>query len=109
MALFGAPGMEFSCEEYTCVLNNTFNFVIWSDLTVVINNKVESLGFIVPVHYLSFIKTVDNGYNYKTDITNIFRFKQPQDVLKLKAYVDRNSSDIQYGIITDLKRKKNRS
>lgn len=102
MALFGTPGVRFSCGEYACVLNDCFNIVLWTDNTMIVGNIAEPFGLIIPVEYLSFIKTINKAYEYSTDLSSIFTFDSKHDEQELKRYVSNQIENTKFRIIKDL-------
>lgn len=100
--LCGHPGLVLYCGDFTCVLNDTFNVVLYTNHTVVHGNTAQPLGFIVPVHYLSFIKTIDRAHDLSTKPSDIFRFEKPSDAAALSAYIARLGGDGKFAILTGL-------
>lgn len=102
MVLCGKPGLQFKCREYTCVLNDGFNVVLYTEHTVLQNGTLHPLGFVVPTHYLSFIKTIDSRYDLQTSLLEIFQFERPQDAESLTGFVRTQQPHCGHTAIPDL-------
>ncbi|KAI4292312.1 hypothetical protein PAPHI01_1586 [Pancytospora philotis] len=100
--LCGEPGAEFRCGEFTCVLNSRFNVVLYTGCTAVRAGVCKPFGFIVPTHYLSFIKTMNRDHGLETDVTRIFTFENAADAAALRAYVRTQQGNAAYTILGDL-------
>lgn len=88
--LVGDPGMIFRCREFTCLLNSQFNVVLFADYSVLSpDGKLAPLGFVVPTHYLSFIKTMSKSNSWSTDVRSVFQFKKDTHAQALQDYVQR--------------------
>ncbi len=104
MILVGNPGIEFYCGEFSCILNDNFNIILYSDLTFIGADKVcKDLGFVVPTNYISFIKTLNENYDLNTDVKRIFRFKNDNDAELLKSYIKKSVKNQNFKIIKELK------
>lgn len=86
MIICGQPGLEFQCGEYTCILNDRFNVVLYTDHTVMRDGAFHALAFVVPTHYLSFIKTIDARHGLQTAPAEIFQFRRPGDADALARF-----------------------
>ncbi|KAI5177777.1 hypothetical protein PAEPH01_2507, partial [Pancytospora epiphaga] len=83
----GKPGIFFKYNDLECVINECFNIVFYRELTVWNGKTFEPLGFIVPVHYLSFIKTIDKRFDLTTDLCKIFQFDDDAAISLLSSFV----------------------
>lgn len=99
MILCGKPGLQFKCGEFTCILNDRFNIVLFTEHTVLRHGVFRALGFVVPVHYLSFIKTVNRKNGWETELSGLFTFQQPADAEVLGRYVAALSRDKAFAVI----------
>jgi len=102
MLLIGKDGVHFLHADLTCVLNDVFNVILFTDCTAVYGAETHEVGFIVPVKYLSFIKTLNSKFNLGTPLDRIFRFQSPQDMHKLQKYVSELRDDGTYERLYDL-------
>lgn len=104
MLYCGKPGIEFSAGKFTCILNNKFNLLLFTENCAVFENKnSELIGFVVPTDYLSFIKTLNISNDLYTDLKNIFVFKKQSDLNELKKYVSKLPKNQKYTILKELK------
>ena len=102
MILCGKPGHEFRCGDLICLLNDQFNVVLFTEHTVLHDNAFKPLGFVVPTHYLSFVKTVNAEYGLHTDPSRIFVFKNEAQAESLRNYILNGSISEKYEIIKGL-------
>jgi len=102
MMLCGDSGIEFRCKDITCILNQHFNIVLFTESTVLYGGAVTSLGFVVPTKYLSFIKTISKKHSYSTDLSKIFTFSNEKDKLRLQEFIETQKNDTSYEIIKDI-------
>lgn len=98
MLIYGKSGILFTCREKTCLLNNTFNLVIFSDYSAITSGIAHSVGFAVPVHYVDFIKTISSEsamqsypFSLDTHVEEIFKFSNFADQKKLQEFVNKQS------------------
>lgn len=103
MALCGYPGVQFRCRDLECILNDRFCIVLYTNSTVMAGDVLSPLGFVVPVKFLSFIKTMNPRYSYGTRLTSMFTFSHPKDEERLKEYVKTQQHDCGYEIIPGLR------
>ena len=106
MLLHGKPGIMFKCKDMTCLLNDTFNIVVFTEGCAVQKKQVHSVGFIVPVRYIDFIKTVSIMHTLETKLTDIFEFTKSEDMRKLQEFVSKQPKTPVYKIISSLCPKK---
>ena len=95
MLIYGKPGILFKCKDITCLLNETFNIVIFNGYTAVQGQEAHAVGFSVPIKYIDFIKTVCRSYSLDSDLKEIFNFSNEKDFTSLKEFVlkqDRNDA-----------------
>jgi hypothetical protein len=85
------------------MLNDSFCIVLFTNSTVLYGGSLSPLGFVVPVKFLSFIKTINPKYSYGTGLSSIFTFNDPRDEKRLREYVEAQRSDTTYEIIPGLK------
>lgn len=92
------------------MLNGCFNIVLFADYTVLHDSSLSPLGFIIPTHYLSFVKTVSSRFDFSTDPARIFQFQQPGHLVELREYIERISRGCtQFRVISGLALSKSRS
>lgn len=94
MLLIGELGMEFSCGDIRCILNKSFNIVLFSDYTAVDKGEMHTIGFVVPVDYYSFVKTISRAFGLDTRVEEIFQFKSPADRDRLQGYASRQTRNV---------------
>ncbi|ORD96778.1 hypothetical protein HERIO_1320 [Hepatospora eriocheir] len=89
MIFYNKPGIIFTLREKNikCSLNDKFNMIVHSNLTCVIDDLVHDIGFVIPIDYLSFIKSINVTNNLETDLKRLFIFKDKDDCSRLKEYV----------------------
>ena len=92
MLIHGKPGIFLRCKDMTCLLNDTFNLVVFSDYSAVKNKKVHSVGFAVPVKYEDFIKKISPDFTINSNLKEIFKFEKEEDFKKLQNFLNLNSS-----------------
>lgn len=102
MLLVGGTGTCFKCGDLTCLLNDVFNIVLFTNHTALHEGRAHSLGFVVPVKYLSFVKTVSRRYTTETDLDRLFEFKSISDRNRMQEYVLKQKHDATFEIIPDL-------
>ncbi|ELA40996.1 uncharacterized protein VICG_01955 [Vittaforma corneae ATCC 50505] len=102
MLLVGGTGLCFKCRDLTCLLNDSFNIVLFTNHTALYKGRAHSLGFVIPVKYLSFIKSVNKKFTIETDLDKIFEFKSISDKARVQEYVWTQKWDTTFEIIPDL-------
>jgi len=102
MILCGGPGEEFRCGDFICLLNDQFNIVLFSEHTILHGNVCKPLGFVVPVHYLSFVKTMNANHGLGTDLHKIFAFRSEAQAESLREYIRSSCGSGDYRVIRDL-------
>ncbi len=101
-------GIFFKCNDLTCILTSSFNIILYTEYTAVYDGKTNHLGFIIPVKYLSFIKTLNRSFTLQTELDKIFLFKNAEDKAKMQEYVSKQSINSTFKIIPDLVQKSKR-
>ena len=94
MLIHGKPGILFKCNEMTCILNQTFNLVVFTDYTAVQGTKAHSVGFAVPVKYINFITQISPKFSSETDLSEIFKFERPEDKKALQDFVRKQNNTL---------------
>lgn len=102
MLIYGKSGILFQSKDLTCLLNDNFNLIVFSDYTAIQGSKTHSVGFSVPVKYFDFIKTISPSYTLDSNLKEIFKFKNEQDFIKLKEFVSKQPRESNYQNIQGL-------
>ena len=106
MLFLGDPtGIHFKYKNLLCILNNKFNMVLFVENTLVETDSLNldnQVGFVIPIKYLSFIKTLNKKYSYTTKISTIFEFKSAADEKRLQEYINLQINDLDFEIVKDL-------
>lgn len=102
MLLIGGNGITFKCGDLTCILNTSFGIILYTNHCALYDQNSHSVGFVISVKYLSFIKTINRKFTFETNLDEIFQFKNLSDKNKLEEYVLTQKHDFSYEIVPDL-------
>jgi len=93
----------FSCKEYSCLLTDRFNIILYAEQTAYYKNKAHQVGYVVPIDYLSFIKTMNRKNEIGTPLREIFKFPDQETKQKLEEYVNGLGKDnLRFRILKEL-------
>lgn len=102
MLIHGKPGIFFKCQDLTCLLNDTFNYILFTEHSAVQAGKSHSVGFAVSVNYIDFIKTISSNYSLNSNLEEIFNFSSQADLETLKTFVSKQKQEDVYNLIEGL-------
>lgn len=69
------------------MLNDQFNVILFTNNVAICDKKTEQVGFVIPVDYFCFLRSLNIKYDENTSLENIFEFDNPEDMNKMKEYV----------------------
>lgn len=69
------------------MLNDQFNVILFTKHVAIRNKRTEEVGFVIPVDYFSFLRTINSKYDERTSLESIFQFENEEDENKMREYV----------------------
>lgn len=85
-----------------CALGKQFYMLLFSDYSAIYEETTHHVCFVVPIHYLSFIKSISSTISKLNSVDKLFDFKNRNDSKRMAAYVQ-GLPDDGFEIIKDLK------
>lgn len=87
MIFINNPGIIFKRKDKMFSFNGKFNIILFSNDSILHNDTIESLGYVVPMDYRKFITTESKDFDLFTNPNDIFEFDSNDDLKLMQEYV----------------------
>ncbi|TBU04689.1 hypothetical protein CWI38_0598p0010 [Hamiltosporidium tvaerminnensis] len=88
----GLPKIVFKTQktktkkEFKCCMTKEFCVLLYSDNTCYVDNQMDKVCFVLPIHLPSFIHKYDKKMNLPDSINKFFVFKSKEDKEMFSKY-----------------------
>ena len=87
MIFINNPGIIFKRKDQMFSFNVKFNIILFSNDSILYDDTIESLGYVVPIDYRKFIATESRDFDLFTNLNDIFEFTSNNDLKLMQQYV----------------------